>query len=55
MVFSIGFYIKLNSKFEKFWNNKSREQVFFNLTTQYGVQKYFFIKFFYEIYIFLKL
>jgi hypothetical protein len=37
-------YIKLIAKFNKFWNNKSREQVFLNLTTQYGVQKYFFIR-----------
>jgi hypothetical protein len=36
-------YIKLNTKFENFWNNKSREQILLNLTTQYGVQKYFFI------------
>jgi hypothetical protein len=30
--------IKLNTKFEKLWNNKSKEQVFLNLTSQYGVQ-----------------
>jgi hypothetical protein len=34
----------LNTKFEKLWNNKSREQVLLNLTGQYVVQKYFFIK-----------
>jgi hypothetical protein len=43
MVLSIGF-ILLNTKFEKLWNNKSREQVLFNLIGQYGVQKHFFIK-----------
>jgi hypothetical protein len=45
-----GVYIKLNTKFEYFWNNKSREQVLFDLTSQYGVQKYFFIKTFNEMY-----
>jgi hypothetical protein len=39
----------LNTKFEKIWNNKSREQIFLNLTNQYGVQKYFFIRKFIEI------
>jgi hypothetical protein len=34
----------LNKKFEKFWNNKSHEQIFLNFTSQYGVQNYFFIK-----------
>jgi hypothetical protein len=37
-------YIKLITNFDFFWNNKSREQVLLNLTGQYGVQKYFFIK-----------
>ncbi len=41
--------IKLNKTFEKLWSNKSREQVLLNLTSQYGVQKYFFIKKFNEI------
>jgi hypothetical protein len=49
MVLSIGFVFKLNTKFEKLWNNKSREQVLLNLTNQYGVQKYFFTKKFNEI------
>jgi len=49
MVLFIGVCIKLNTKFEKKWNNKSREQVLLNLISQYGVQKYFFIKFFNEI------
>jgi hypothetical protein len=39
----------LNTKFKKLWNNKSREQVLSNLTGQYGVQKYFFIRKFNEI------
>ncbi len=30
--------IRLNTKFEKLWNNKSREQAFLNLTSQYCVQ-----------------
>ncbi len=37
--------------FEKLSTNKSREQVFLNLTSQYGVQKYFFIRRFNEIYL----
>jgi hypothetical protein len=28
----------------RLWNNKSKEQILLNLTNQYGVQKYFFIK-----------
>ncbi len=36
--------IRLNTKFEKLWNNKSREQAFLNLTNQYGFQKYMFIR-----------
>jgi hypothetical protein len=39
----------LNKKFEKNWNNKNKEQVLLNLTSQYGGQKYFFIKKFNEI------
>ncbi len=42
-------YINLNTKFEKLCNNKSKEQVILNLTSQHGVQKYFFIKKFNEI------
>ncbi len=40
--------IKLNTKFEKNWNNKSKEQVLLNLI-QYDVQNYFFIRKFNEI------
>jgi hypothetical protein len=36
--------IKLNTKFEKLWNNKSRGQVLLNLIGQNGVQKYFFMR-----------
>jgi len=36
----IGVCIKLTTKFEKLWNNKSREQVLLNLIGQYGVQKF---------------
>jgi hypothetical protein len=43
--------IKLNTKFEKLWNNKSREQILLNLTIQYGVQKYIFIRKFNEIHL----
>jgi hypothetical protein len=39
----------LNKKFEKIWNNKRGEKIFLNLISQYGVQKYFFIKIFIEI------
>jgi hypothetical protein len=39
----------MNTKSEKLWNNKSNEQVFLNLTSQYGVQKYIFIRKFNEI------
>ncbi len=39
----------MNTKFEKNWNIKSKEQILLNLTNQYGVQKYFFIKKFNEI------
>jgi hypothetical protein len=46
--FPLGLY-KLNTKFEKLWNNKSREQVLLNLVGQYGVQKYFLIRKFSEI------
>jgi len=42
-------YINLNTKFEKLWNNKSREQALLKLNSQYRVQKYFFIKKFNEI------
>jgi len=42
-------YINLNIKFEFFWNNKSREQILLSLIGQYGVEKYFFIRKFYEI------
>jgi hypothetical protein len=42
-------YINLNIKFEIFWNNKSREQILLSLIGQYGVEKYFFIRKFYEI------
>ncbi len=41
--------IKVNTKFEKLWNNKNKEQVLLNLTSQYGIQKYFFIRKFNEI------
>ncbi len=36
--------IKLITNFKKIWNNKSREQILLNLTSQYGVQKYFCIR-----------
>jgi len=49
MVLSIEFYIRLNTKFEFFWNNKSNEQILLNLAGQYGVQNYFFIRNFNEI------
>jgi hypothetical protein len=37
-------YIKLNIKFGKLWINKSKEQVFLNLISQYGVQNTFSFK-----------
>ncbi len=51
MVLSIGFVLSWiqNFKFEKLWNNKNKKQVFLNLTSQHGVQKYFYIRKFNEI------
>jgi len=49
MVLFIGSNVKLNEKFEKFWNNKSNEQILLNLIGQYGVQNYFVIRNFNEL------
>jgi hypothetical protein len=45
-------YYKSTTKILKNWNNKSKEYVCLKLTSQYGVQTYFFIKKFNEIYMY---
>jgi hypothetical protein len=45
-------YFKSTTKFQKKWNNKSKEYVCLKLTNQYGVQTYFFIRKFNEIYMY---
>ncbi len=42
-------YIKLNTKFEKLWNNKSNEKILLNLINQNDVQRYFLTRKFNEI------